>query len=76
MGMEGKVWMDHITTVEKAGFAVRIGPHQLYNGDDYYRSVISVFVELHKKGSIYRGKRMINWDVRAKTALSDEEVIR
>ena len=42
---------------------------------DYYESVIKVFVDLHKKGKIYRGKRMINWDVRAKTALSDEEVI-
>jgi len=43
---------------------------------DYYESVIKVFVALHKKGVIYRGKRMINWDVKAKTALSDEEVIR
>ncbi|MFM2439788.1 MAG: hypothetical protein RLZ16_787, partial [Bacteroidota bacterium] len=42
---------------------------------DYYETVIKVFVDLHKKGKIYRGKRMINWDVRAKTALSDEEVI-
>ncbi|MFP5041223.1 valine--tRNA ligase [Parasediminibacterium sp. JCM 36343] len=43
---------------------------------DYYQSVIQVFIDLHKKGLIYRGKRMINWDVKAKTALSDEEVIR
>ncbi|MES2432015.1 MAG: valine--tRNA ligase [Bacteroidota bacterium] len=43
--------------------------------EDYYTSVIKVFIELHKKGVIYRGKRMINWDVKAKTALSDEEVI-
>jgi len=43
---------------------------------DYYNSVISVFIDLYKKGYIYRGKRMINWDVKAKTALSDEEVIR
>ncbi|MFZ9418119.1 MAG: valine--tRNA ligase, partial [Sediminibacterium sp.] len=41
----------------------------------YYESVIKVFVDLYEKGKIYRGKRMINWDVRAKTALSDEEVI-
>ncbi len=41
----------------------------------YSDSVIKVFIDLHKKGYIYRGKRMINWDVRAKTALSDEEVI-
>ena len=42
----------------------------------YYASVISVFIDLYNKGYIYRGKRMINWDVKAKTALSDEEVIR
>lgn len=42
---------------------------------DYYNSVIDVFVTLYNKGLIYRGKRMINWDVKAKTALSDEEVI-
>ena len=44
--------------------------------EDYYNSVIKIFVALHNKGCIYRGKRMINWDVKAKTALSDEEVIR
>ena len=43
---------------------------------DYHQSVISVFIDLYTKGYIYRGKRMINWDVKAKTALSDEEVIR
>jgi valyl-tRNA synthetase len=42
----------------------------------YYDSVISVFVDLYNKGYIYRGKRMINWDPKARTALSDEEVIR
>ncbi len=42
----------------------------------YYDSVINVFIDLYRKGYIYRGKRMINWDVKAKTALSDEEVIR
>lgn len=43
---------------------------------EYAESVLKVFVNLHKKGMIYRGKRMINWDVKALTALSDEEVIR
>ena len=41
---------------------------------DYYKAVIKVFVDLYKKGLIYRGARMINWDPSAKTALSDEEV--
>src|SRR5664279_2130070 len=38
-------------------------------------SVIKTFVDLHDKGLIYRGIRMVNWDPAAKTALSDEEVI-
>lgn len=38
-------------------------------------SVIHVFVDLYKKGYIYRGVRMVNWDPQAKTAVSDEEVI-
>jgi valyl-tRNA synthetase len=42
---------------------------------DYYKAVIRVFVDLHKKGYIYRGLRMINWDCEAKTALSNEEVL-
>lgn len=40
-----------------------------------YDSVIKVFVDLHQKGLIYRGERMVNWDPAAKTAVSDEEVI-
>lgn len=43
--------------------------------EDYYAAVIRVFVELYDKGYIYRGVKMINWDPKAKTALSDEEVI-
>ena len=39
------------------------------------KSVIRVFVDLYRKGLIYRGVRMVNWDPKAKTALSDEEVI-
>ncbi len=42
--------------------------------DHYYKSVIKVFVDLYNKGLIYRGQRMINWDPKAKTAISDEEV--
>ena len=42
---------------------------------DYARAVQKAFVDLYKKGLIYRGRRMINWDPAAQTALSDEEVI-
>jgi valyl-tRNA synthetase len=43
--------------------------------DDYYKSVISIFIRMYKDGLIYRGMRMVNWDPVSKTALSDEEVI-
>jgi valyl-tRNA synthetase len=39
-------------------------------------AVIETFIHLYKKGSIYRGVRMVNWDPQGKTAVSDEEVIR
>jgi len=41
---------------------------------EYSRCVQKVFVELYKKGLIYRGKRMVNWDPVSLTAISDEEV--
>jgi valyl-tRNA synthetase len=49
---------------------------QRYTMDESYaRAVAEVFVDLYKRGLIYRGRRMINWDPAAQTALSDEEVI-
>lgn len=42
---------------------------------DLYDSVINVFVDLYKKGNIYRGYRMVNWDPASLTALADDEVI-
>src|SRR5947207_1283242 len=49
---------------------------QRYTLDDaYVAAVQKVFVDLYRKGLIYRGWRMINWDPAAQTALSDEEVI-
>jgi valyl-tRNA synthetase len=42
---------------------------------DYACAVQRVFVDLYNKGLIYRGRRMINWDPSAQTALSDEEVV-
>ncbi len=43
--------------------------------ENLYDAVIEVFVDLHQKGDIYRGYRMVNWDPQAKTTVSDEEVI-
>jgi valyl-tRNA synthetase len=44
--------------------------------DDLSEAVIDTFINLYKKGWIYRGIRMVNWDPQGKTAVSDEEVIR
>src|SRR3546814_77275 len=39
-------------------------------------AVIDTFIHLYKKGLVYRGLRMVNWDPQGRTAISDEEVIR
>jgi valyl-tRNA synthetase len=44
--------------------------------DDLSDAVIDTFIHLYKKGQIYRGIRMVNWDPQGKTGISDEEVIR
>jgi len=44
--------------------------------DDLSEAVIDSFIHLYKKGLVYRGIRMVNWDPAGKTAVSDEEVIR
>lgn len=47
-----------------------------YTLDDVYVAAVqNVFIDLYRKGLIYRGRRMINWDPAAQTAVSDEEVI-
>ena len=60
--------------VEKLGCSVDWDRVTFTMDDDYYKAVMKVFVDLHGKGLIYRGARMINWDPSAQTALSDEEV--
>ena len=60
--------------IEKLGCSVDWNRTTFTMDDHYYKAVIKVFVDLYKKGMIYRGARMINWDPAAQTALSDEEV--
>lgn len=60
--------------IERLGCSVDWSRVTFTMDDHYYKAVIKVFVDLYKKGLIYRGARMINWDPVAKTALSDEEV--
>src|SRR5215204_2822979 len=60
--------------IKKLGCSVDWDRVNFTMDDHYYKAVIKVFTDLYKKGMIYRGARMINWDPAAKTALSDEEV--
>ena len=60
--------------IERLGCSVDWDRVTFTMDDHYYEAVIKVFIDLYNKGLIYRGARMINWDVAAKTALSDEEV--
>ncbi|TXH54764.1 MAG: valine--tRNA ligase [Bacteroidia bacterium] len=60
--------------IERLGCSVDWSRVTFTMDDHYYKAVIKVFIDLFKKGLIYRGARMINWDPSAKTALSDEEV--
>ncbi len=61
--------------LEKLGCALDWDRTTFTMDEGYYAAVIRVFNELYEKGLIYRGVKMINWDPKAKTALSDEEVI-
>ena len=60
--------------LKKLGCALDWNRTSFTMDDDYYKAVIDVFIDLYNKGHIYRGVKMINWDPKAKTALSDEEV--
>ncbi len=61
--------------LKKIGASVDWEREHFTMDEAYHKAVIRVFVDLHKKGFIYRGLRMINWDCEAQTALSNEEVI-
>ncbi|MNU27515.1 Valine--tRNA ligase [compost metagenome] len=61
--------------LKKLGCALDWNRTHFTMDDAYYKAVINVFIDLHQKGYIYRGAKMINWDPQAKTALSDEEVL-
>ncbi len=60
--------------IERLGCSVDWNRTTFTMDPHYYSAVIKVFVDLYEKGLVYRGARMINWDVAAQTALSDEEV--
>src|SRR6266699_5997151 len=64
-----------IEQLRRLGFSCDWSRERYTLDDAYARAVQKVFVDLYRKGLIYRGRRMINWDPAAQTALSDEEVI-
>src|SRR6201994_1415144 len=64
-----------INQLKKLGCSCDWSRERFTMDPEYSRCVQKVFVELYKKGLIYRGKRMVNWDPISLTALSDEEVI-
>jgi len=64
-----------INQLKKLGASCDWSRERFTMDEEYSRCVQHVFVELHKQGLIYRGKRMVNWCPASLTALSDEEVI-
>jgi len=61
--------------LKKLGASCDWGRTRFTMDEALYDSVIGVFIDLYNKGLIYRGIRMVNWDSKALTAVSDEEVI-
>lgn len=68
-------WERTVHTLDTATDKAHVTPGPDNAGVDYHRAVLTAFVELFRKGMIYRGKRMVNWCPKSLTALSDEEVI-
>ncbi len=64
-----------IQQLKKLGCSCDWSRERFTMDDGYSRAVLETFVDLYRKGYIYRGKRMVNWDPVGRTALSDEEVI-
>jgi len=64
-----------INQLKKLGCSCDWGRERFTMDEAYARKVQEVFVDMHAKGLIYRGKRMVNWCPVSLTALSDEEVI-
>ncbi|MDB5084199.1 MAG: valine--tRNA ligase, partial [Bacilli bacterium] len=72
-------WKDHYASVIRSqwrtlGFALDYSRERFTMDEGLSQAVRKVFVDLYNKGLIYRGKRIINWDPAARTALSDIEV--
>ena len=62
--------------IKRLGSTVDWNKYRFTLDDGFNEAVIKAFVELHRKGKIYRGYRLVNWDPSLKTAVSDLEVVR
>ena len=59
--MEGEIRRHHYRATEAARLLLRLVAGTLHDGRGLFRAVAGIFVDLYKKGLIYRGKRMVNW---------------
>ena len=73
--MEGDLRRHHPEQLRALGASCDWNRTRFTMDPEYSLCVQKVFVDLYKKGLIYRGKRMVNWCPASLTALSDEEVI-
>ena len=73
--MERRICDDYQGTMGQDGALCRLFRERFTLDEGLSKAVRKVFVELYKKGWIYRGEFIINWDPKARTALSDIEVI-
>ena len=64
-----------IKQLRKLGASLDWDRERFTMDDHYYKKVVEAFVDLYKKGLIYRGYRMVNWCPASKSAISDEEVV-
>ncbi|MDA7702430.1 valine--tRNA ligase [Gammaproteobacteria bacterium] len=62
--------------IKRLGSTVDWDKYRFTLDDGFNEAVIKAFIELHRKGKIYRGYRLVNWDPSLKTAVSDLEVVR
>lgn len=77
--LKAKEWKDKyggiiIQQLKKLGCACDWDRERFTMDDDYYKAVIDTFVDLYKKGLIYKGYRLVNWCPASMSVISDEEV--
>ena len=75
MAVERKIWKYYLTQLKRLGASCDWSRTTFTMDPEYSEAVTKVFVDLYNDGMIYKGERIINWDPKGQTALSDEEVI-